>query len=1146
MLYPPLTPYNGRTDPDHYALPQPTRGQRDMPLKTACLLKQWMESLSWDYCQSCHSLYPLQLLPPHLRSSKPTRAHVCVCTASTYIVPQAHLIPEVLTCLTWDDNAILSPFTVDCGPFQHRLHGYRCKTGLCKLVTKKQSVLDTITSLSSHTQQDRCLAAYQYLMTSSESSYKDFIRIAADLTSQNKDPSIFDIFTWVGIECALWPCLFPYTSWCESSLTSETIKQSSKASFLVKCFSPVIDYSLHFDLMQFSFDRWLYKTITGAIHSSRKFHGQVSQYQILSALDSKPFSTEYWKWQHRYLIDAVRQFGFPTLFITISPYEWSYTRPVWLQDIITRNNLPPHVVAFYLNFHFLHSLEQIIRGYMCGGNNSKWKDHLFKDTSPTAGAKNVLTYFYRFEFQERGTLHVHLLVWLSDLTHLQHQRIRGDLPHIDSYLHPYVQRFQTSHTSSLPIHDNVTNVVRTQSGPKLQISHPDNAFAIGLRAYIDTVLPALQCSMDVQVANDNSLILQYVAGYVSKWKESFHADSIFTAQAPPALTAFRYIASLSICEPEMWMLLTSKKLSWCDSTRTQFRVPDASHAATHTVVLQYYARSHDCESMSLHQYLREYNVAVTPPKRYKAGTSVLVGVQYLSIYNPMYFFQLLLMTYPHRDIADITPSSDDSPPQIKYFKLASIHLPHVVNNIKKFEDELHACGHKIGFIKTAGCYLQSLQDILYLHQRAALPQMTIHPYTTSYSDTAPLSTTQEHAFACFKRLLDQRTEYYSHTSTVTQEWMQFIMLSGKPGSGKSYLLLMCIHHALATGCSVVVAAPTGILAQTFAESLHDEVHCDTLHSLFFFSETSETCSYNWALNKYDVICIDEISQVSVPLFHHILLTLSKLFVRPLILLSGDFAQQQPLGTVNSRTTTLPNILSDRAIMDNIIRFNLSSQFRCADNELMAFLDIIRVRTPTASELDNIMDGRVLLSDLSTERDVCRELKKFPAHIVLTMTNKGAHYINIQTIQTAFKDKACLGTLTLDNGHDYPLYRDMTVMLTRNCNKALGFVNGQFATVITIQRQSIIVKTAKGHLLTVHPITEVTAEETRTYHPCIPAYACTIAKAQGQTLDNVILWFDRPTLPPGTAYVAMSRVRTLQNVKFLYPVTCSHFQHMTLQ
>ena len=155
---------------------------------------------------------------------------------------------------------------------------------------------------------------------------------------------------------------------------------------------------------------------------------------------------------------------------------------------------------------------------------------------------------------------------------------------------------------------------------------------------------------------------------------------------------------------------------------------------------------------------------------------------------------------------------------------------------------------------------------------------------------------------------------------------------------------------------------------------------------------------------------------------------------------------------------------------------------------MAFLDVIRIRQSTAAELETTMDGRALLSHSSTDNDVCREIKHFPNHIVLTMTNKAAHDINITTIQTTFTDHVSLGTVILDNGHDYPIYKDMKIMLTRNRNKKVAFVNGQFATVVMMQRQSIIAKTKNGQLLTIYPLTHETDDQSYRYHPCIPAYA----------------------------------------------------------
>lgn len=75
---------------------------------------------------------------------------------------------------------------------------------------------------------------------------------------------------------------------------------NGKMSFLPKALSPVVDYSLDFELLQYQYDRWLFKTITGAINSSR-----ASGCSPHVALQQKPFSSNYWQWQHLYLLDAV-------------------------------------------------------------------------------------------------------------------------------------------------------------------------------------------------------------------------------------------------------------------------------------------------------------------------------------------------------------------------------------------------------------------------------------------------------------------------------------------------------------------------------------------------------------------------------------------------------------------------------------------------------------------------------------------------------------------------------------------------------------------------------------------------------------------------------------------------------------------------
>lgn len=160
------------------------------------------------------------------------------------------------------------------------------------------------------------------------------------------------------------------------------------------------------------FERWLYKSITGAISTARLFSTSSSTSIPFKCLEDKPFSTGYWLWQHRYLIDSVRQFGYPSLFITISPSEWTFPWPYMLQNISSNSGYGPTNLPFQESMHYVHTLEQVIRGYLWGSNNSKWKQHVFNYNN-SSNQTNILNYFYRFEFQKRGTIHVHLLIWLK-------------------------------------------------------------------------------------------------------------------------------------------------------------------------------------------------------------------------------------------------------------------------------------------------------------------------------------------------------------------------------------------------------------------------------------------------------------------------------------------------------------------------------------------------------------------------------------------------------------------------------------------------------------------------------------------------------------------------------------------------------------
>lgn len=267
-------------------------------------LQFWIEHQSWSYCSNCHCLQPQKMLPSFPRRNSVRPLKTCTCSSGWYVIPDDEDIPLLLLDLTEEQVRALRPLEIHYGSYQRRQYGYRIRTDPFRVTWSEKSVLQKIHEIANPTDRGKASLAYRLLMTRRESSYSKFVNMR---DSNVRDPWPYEIYSnpvFQGIECALWPALYHKTELCESIISGHVSRQSGKVAFQKKVFAPVIDYAISYQMLHYQYDRWLFKTITGAINTARQSHCSPAR-----ALEDKSFSYQYWQWQHRVLIDAVHQFG---------------------------------------------------------------------------------------------------------------------------------------------------------------------------------------------------------------------------------------------------------------------------------------------------------------------------------------------------------------------------------------------------------------------------------------------------------------------------------------------------------------------------------------------------------------------------------------------------------------------------------------------------------------------------------------------------------------------------------------------------------------------------------------------------------------------------------------------------------------------
>ncbi|CAE7406987.1 unnamed protein product, partial [Symbiodinium pilosum] len=339
---------------------------------------------------------------------------------------------------------------------------------------------------------------------------------------------------------------------------------------------------------------------------------------------------------------------------------------------------------------------------------------------------------------------------------------------------------------------------------------------------------------------------------------------------------------------------------------------------------------------------------------------------------------------------------------------------------------------------------------------------------------------------------------------------------GPAGSGKS-TVEVAIRRAAEAGAHVGIACPTGMLASAYRVKFPG-LDVDTLRGMFLLHLPQEQ---TWdCVSSFDMVVVDEVGQLSQQTVERLLWLWDNADRRPALIFLGDFHSFRawtalarataPVGSNSSCGICAPcGAASARTCAGSWSSFELRSRI---GSSCCAFLRGHRA----------MADRGPGVSPEPTELDIQDILHETPQTLFLTITRRSAALLNDLV----------------------PIYQGMRVTLTRNLQKEQNFVNGMGCTVLGIQRNSVLVRTQCGNVLSVFPYTDdeifLRGQQRRaTYLPLRLGYAVTLMKVQGATLPHITLRLDVPNVE-AAAYVALSRVQRDKDWRFLGHLTRHHF------
>jgi hypothetical protein len=370
-----------------------------------------------------------------------------------------------------------------------------------------------------------------------------------------------------------------------------------------------------------------------------------------------------------------------------------------------------------------------------------------------------------------------------------------------------------------------------------------------------------------------------------------------------------------------------------------------------------------------------------------------------------------------------------------------------------------------------------------------------------------------------------------------------IFLTGPAGTGKSVTLNKIKEYCVENKFKFGITASTGTAAFLLGGK--------TLHSFLgigLASESAEDLFKNVRyklpqiaskLRELKVLIIDEISMIDAALLDKIseyLQWMRKIY-NPFggiqVVLTGDFCQLEPVNGEYCFKSKVWEPLNLKIVyLTKLIRQDGDCKFQNILSKLR-YGKCSQKTFELLSSLSKTKFGEIKPTILYPRNFDVDKINKMESEKLIKSGAKNETYKIELPFSAKSKEKTERWIKSLDIPDSVLLCVGDQVVVTVNIDQDNGIVNGTRGVVIDVRYKNVIIKNIDGKLLEIKYHKSINVEDSNVHVSYIPlklAYALSIHKSQGMTLDAIEIDIGSKIFAAGQAYTALSRAKNLNSVK----------------